>query len=225
VRPDRPFSFTEALASEGSPEVRLSELLRGAKAWVEATNLELLLDALLVDRPSCRDLFDRNDKIDHIGFLLPMWAKALVSHSANAAGFALGHRAFPSALVARELGRLTNRRRLETQIFKAHCRSLTGSSFAFEAFIPATDDAQVEAWIRSGVGNHVAVAISDPARFREIRGALLASGLPMSGFMYNRAVYLHGEDATILYFDLDRSEHPFRLEIRAQGDHVESGDS
>lgn len=201
-----------------APEERLVALLGDVRSWLEAARIEQLLDALTGD-PSLRALFDETDRIDHIGFLLPNWAKPIVSTAATDAGFPLGHRAFPSALLARELGRITGRRRLETQIFKAHGRSARGD-IAFEAFIPRTDDAQVETWIRGGVCNHVAIAMSAPERFAQVASRLVGAGIRMSSFMYGNAVYLPDEDATITYFDLDDSEHPFRLEVRAHGEHA-----
>jgi len=197
-------------------------MLQGVKMWLEAAHTDQVLDALLAGRPYPRALFDATDRVDHIGFLLPNWAKPMISEAATEAGFPLGHRAFPSSLVARELGRISGRRRLETQIFKAYGRTATGE-VAFEAFIPATDDAQVEAWIRGGVCNHVAIVMSAAERFKLLFGALASSGVSMSGFMYGNAVYLVDEDATIMYFDVDDREHPFRLEVRTQGDHAASG--
>ena len=217
VKPDRPFSFTDRVGV-ATNSGRLVDVLRGAMDWIEAADLGRLLDSLVGDHAACRELFDGNDRIDHVGFLLPGWAKAVLSSAATAAGFPLAHRAFPSSLVARELGRITNQRRLATNIFKAYGRTQVGAMVAFEAFIPDVADAQVETWIRRGVCNHVAIAIGAPERFRRLRSTFAAAGVSMSAFMYDRAVYLPNEDATIMYFDLDRSEHPFRLELRAEGD-------
>jgi hypothetical protein len=217
--PVRRFAFMDRIGPATEP-ARLVDVLRGAMEWIEAAALAPLLDSLLGQHTSHRALFDDTDRIDHIGFLLPGWAKAPLSPGAAAAGFPLAHRAFPSSLVARELGRITSQRRLATQIFKAYGRTQLGALVAFEAFIPAAADDRVEAWIRLGVCNHVAVVIESPERYRQIRSTFASVGIPMSGFMYDQAVYLPGEDATMMYFDLDRSEHPFRIELRTPGDHA-----
>lgn len=211
------FRFAACLESGAERGDRLVAMLRAVKTWLEATQIAQLLDHIL-GQTAMRALFEPADRIDHVGFLLPNWSKPLISGAAADAGFPLGHRAFPSSLVARELGRICGRRRLETQIFKAHGRTGHGE-VAFEAFIPATDDGQVEAWIRSGVCNHVAIAMSAPERFVKVGAGMANAGVRMSGFMYGNAAYLADEDATIMYFDLDDSEHPFRLEVRAHGEH------
>jgi hypothetical protein len=215
----QPFSYVAWLDGDGSPHARLVALLRNVRGWLEDANLSRLLDTLFADRPRVRALFGADDRLDHAGFLLPPWAKPLVSRAASEAGFPLGHRAFPSSLVARELGRIMGRRRLETHIFKAHGRG-ANRPVTFEAFIPATTDEIVEGWIRRGVCNHVAVAVAEPSRFVKIYDSFNELGVRMSSFMYNRAVVLPDEDATIMYFDLDTGEHPFRIEIRGEGEIV-----
>jgi hypothetical protein len=214
-----PFGFPTWLDGDGEPYARLVTMLRHVRVWIEATNLPRLLDVLFTDNLRARALFGADDRLDHAGFLLPPWAKPLVSRAASEAGFPLGHRAFPSALVARELGRIVGRRRLETHIFKAYGRGVNGK-ITFEAFIPATQDDVVEGWIRGGVCNHVAIAVAEPSRFVKIHDIFGELGVPMSGFMYNRAVCLPDEDATIMYFDLDTAKHPFRIEIRGEGEIV-----
>ncbi|HEY4181370.1 MAG TPA: hypothetical protein VGM90_31205 [Kofleriaceae bacterium] len=208
----------------GERESRLVALLKGARAWLDGTDDERLFDAMLGEHPGARALIAEGDRLDHIGFLLPPWAKEMVGQAATAAGFPLGQRAFPSALVARDLGRVVGRRRVETQIFKAHGRGRDESLVAFEAFLPNAADADVEDWIRRGVVQHVALEIADPTRFITIHDTFAVAGIPMAQFMYGNAVYLPGEDATIAYFDLDAAEHPFRLEVRVKGEHVRSAD-
>lgn len=204
----------------GDREARLVASLRGALEWLEDTSIDPLFDALLGEHPRCRALFGHADHLDHIGFLLPPWAKPMVGRAATAAGFPSGHRAFPSALVARELGRVVGKRRVETQIFKAHGRGQRHELVAFEAFIPNAPDTDVEDWIRQGIVQHVAVDIAEPARFDLIRDTFRTDGIPMAQFMFDRAVYLPGEDATIMYFDLDHGMHPFRLEVRVRGENT-----
>lgn len=210
--------FTTGVCAAADRAAALTEALRGAKAWLEAVDLGALLDELLAGHAECRATFTADDRIDHVGFLLPLWTKESLSPAASAAGFPLAHRAFPSSLITRELGRMTGQRRLPTQIFKAHGRTAAGDQVAFEAFLPAIDDARVEDWIRIGACNHIALRIATPERFQRIRDAFASAGFPMARFMYERPVYLPGEDATIQYFDLDNGEHPFRLEVRAAGD-------
>jgi hypothetical protein len=196
-------------------------MLRAARTWFATTTLEELLDREFANKPGCRVLFDSSVRIDHIGFLVPRWAKDILSQAATEAGFPLGHRAFPSALIARELGRLSGKRRLATQIFKAYAHG--DAAPAFEAFIPAADDATVGRWIADGVIDHVAVVVP-PERFQEIRSTLVGAGFAIAGFMYGRAVYLPGEDATMTYFDLGGGEHPYRLEVRTRGDFEDKSD-
>ncbi|HVK84826.1 MAG TPA: GH3 auxin-responsive promoter family protein [Kofleriaceae bacterium] len=217
--PEAPrLAFTTRLCGAEDRVAALEDTLRGAKAWLELASIEALLDDLLAGHPACRAAFTADDRIDHVGFLLPLWSKELLSPAASAAGFPLAHRAFPSSLITRELGRMIGQRRLPTQIFKAHGRTTGGDQIAFEAFLPDTDDARVEEWIRLGACNHIALRIATPDRFPHIRDAFAAAGFAMARFMYERPVYLPGEDATIQYFDLDNGEHPFRLEVRAAGE-------
>jgi hypothetical protein len=212
------FTFTRLVCDAPDRPAALAALLRGAKAWLEVTDLGALLDDLFADHPACRAQFTSDDRIDHAGFLLPRWTKELLGKTAAASGFPLAHKAFPSSLVTRELGRLVGQRRLPTMIFKASGRTAHGELTSVEAFIPDTDDARVEAWLRVNTCSHVAIRVADPARFAAIRDAVVAAGFPMSSFTYERSIYLPGEDATIQYFDLDGGEQPFRLEVRATGD-------
>ncbi|HEY4058505.1 MAG TPA: hypothetical protein VGM39_17955 [Kofleriaceae bacterium] len=220
MKPEQSFGFMDRLDDAGERETRLVALLKGARTWLEETNPDRLYDSMLGAQSRSRSFLAEGDRLDHIGFLLPPWAKEIVGKAATAAGFALGQRAFPSALVARDLGRVVGKRRVETQIFKAHGRGRDESLIAFEAFLPSAADADVEDWIRRGVVQHVALEMTDPARFCAIRASFVAEGIPMAQFMYGNAVYLPGEDATIAYFDLDGGEHPFRLEVRVRGEHT-----
>lgn len=213
----RPFAFGRALASGSMGHDCLVDFLRSVHAWFDATPLERLLDEVFQQHPTCRSLFGDGAYIDHVGFLVPRWTRDLISHAATEAGFALGHRAFPSALIARELGRLSGQRRLPTQIFKAYASPASRCTPAFEAFIPAADDHVVEAWMRDGAIEHVAVVV-EPEYFNEIRATAVDAGFPIAGFMYGRATYLPGEDATMTYYDLGGGEHPYRLEVRSRGD-------
>lgn len=215
------FSFTQHVSAAGDELARIVDVLRGAKDWLERVELGQFLDGALEGRARWRELFDARDSIDHIGFILPGWAKSLVSRAATTGGFPLNHKAFPSALFARELGRLLGRRRLETQIFKAHGRTASNAVVAFEAFIPSGEAEAVDTWVARGACNHVALLIDDAERFWRIRDAFLGAKIAMSGFMYDRAVYLPGEDSTIMYFDLDQSEFPLRLELRVAGEQID----
>jgi len=214
------FGFRGALLADGDRATQLTRALADGKTSFEARPLPVLLDELLAGRPRARAALDDALHLDHFGVLLAPSHRALVSAAASAAGFPLAHAAFPSALFTRELGRLSGKRRVPTTIFKAHGRTALSNALAIEVFFPDVADAQADEWIARGVGNHVAITMPDAASFEAATSALREDGLAISPFMYGRPLYLSTEEVTIVYFDLEASETPLRLELRVAGDAV-----
>jgi len=214
------FAFRAPLLSGRDPAAELTRALADGKAAFETRPLPRLLDEMLADHRRARAALEDALHLDHFGVLLAPSHRSLVSAAASAAGFPLAHAAFPSALFTRELGRLCGKRRVPTTIFKAHGRTASSNAIAVEIFFPDVDDAQASEWIARGVGNHVAVVLPDAASFTAAERALREDGLAVSGFMFDRPLYLVTEEVTIVYFDLEQGDAPLRLELRVAGDAV-----
>jgi hypothetical protein len=137
---------------------------------------------------------------------------------ATEAGFTLGHTAFPSTLLTRELGQLARKPRVPTTVFKQYGTTVASQHVAVEAFITNEDERLVRAWIEKGVGSHVAVELSDASIFAEVGRLFPAEGLAMPRFMDESPQFSIREGATIMYFELGSSSAPLRLEVRARGD-------
>jgi hypothetical protein len=212
------FAFRRALFEPGDRAERLTRTIAGGKAAFAARPLPSLLDQLLSGRPRARAALREALRLDHFGMLLSPADRPLLSTAAAAAGFPMAHAAFPSALFTRELGRLLEQRRVPTTIFKAHGRTASGNALAIEVFLPQIDDAQAEAWMARGVGNHVALVLPDAAAFTAATQALRDDGLRISWFMFDQPLYISTEEVTLVYFDLEESDAPLRLELRVAGD-------
>jgi hypothetical protein len=152
--------------------------------------------------------------VHHVGFLLPRQAEPHLERLARQAGFRGEHRAYPSALVARELGTLAGKELVPTTIHHFDGRSQSGSEISVEVFVPDAPEEQVRSWIGQGVAAHLALRARSRAAIFAIFELLGAAGNQLASFMKGRPMENPSEGSISLYYDLaldpDRS---FRVQF------------
>jgi hypothetical protein len=197
-----------------TPAESLDRSLTAAKRFLDALSVADLVAALV------RNEADRAPvaaaEVDHIGFLAPPGAEALIATAAERAGFSAGGIAFPSEFLARELAARAGRTR-PTTVVKHFGHTPAGRRVAVEVFVAEYDAPEVLRWIAEGVGVHVALEVGREA-FVEALRVLPHAGLTMPSFAGGRPHFIAREDVTIAYFDRGRPARPRRLEVRGKGD-------
>jgi hypothetical protein len=189
-------------APQDVDEGRVAASFRDAAHFLTTTTAETFLPTVLADPRRIRTILSLVSELDHVGFMAPVDSEAVIGPAARAAGFDMEQRTFPSTILARELGDLVGRGAVPTTIFKAQGELHLGARGVVEVAIPHdVDDEVVRAWIRRGIGAHVAFRIESPSYFPELRRLMESEGLRMPTFMNGEALRNPAEGVTTVFFD------------------------
>jgi hypothetical protein len=144
---------------------------------------------------------------------VPPGAEAAFRAAAAAAGFDRPTAAFPSRLVARELGMLAGSERVPTIVAKQRGAIDGHGAVAVEAFVPRAEDGLARGWLEHDVACHLAVDVAHAAAFEQVVARFPALGFPMPPFL-DGPHRVAAERATIAYFELGPAAPLPRLEVR-----------
>ncbi len=201
-------------ARTGSFDDRLRTCLREAKAFLETTSAEQIVEAVVTEPSLRRPLLAVLVELCHIGFLCPALLEpaAMVAAAADA-GFDLRQSTFASTILAHELGRLRGCDLVPTTVMKATGSSARKSEVHVELFVPDVEPHVTEAWIAESVGTHLGLSVATAEHFEEASALLRAAGFRVPPFMNERPMTNPADGVTALYLDRAVGGTPLRLEL------------
>ncbi|MCU1449027.1 MAG: hypothetical protein JWP02_1197 [Acidimicrobiales bacterium] len=190
---------------------------RAASFLATATPVEILA-GVLPATSRLREVAGLVSRVDHVGFLAPSCDETSLTSAADAAGFGLGRRTFPSTIFARELGALAGADSVSTTVFQAWGATPAGGDMLVEAFIPHDVPTDVlHGWTRAGVGTHVALCVDTDADLREVIGLMTQQGCLVPKFMNGEPLRNAAEKLAVVYLDGRWTPRPARLEFCHRG--------
>jgi len=145
--------------------------------------------------------------VDHVGFVRGPTPIARLVEAARLAGL-VEHRTFASRVLARELAMRSGLPQVPTTIFKA-----LGAPGVVEVFLPEAPGPVLEAWLREGVGAHVAVRLASPDQFPLALELLLEAGFVVPPGLGPRPIDNPDERVLVEYLDGVIDGAPLRLEL------------
>jgi hypothetical protein len=170
----------------------------------------------LLEEPTRTEVLGLVTGIDHVGFMAPSSAAALLPKVAADAGFDAGHRSFPSTVLARELGALIGVSEVPTTVFRAWGMSDSDRHMTVEAFVVQGVKPEVEAaWIRTGVAGHTAFAVESLAALHQVAIVMSEQGWSPPAGVGAQPAWNAAEELALVYFDRRLDGRTVRLEYCA----------
>jgi len=198
-----------------APQPLLSQCLEHAASFLAAATPASVLRALLAPAASVQ-VAARVTALDHVGFLAPSSAAALLPQEAAAAGFGQGHRSFPSTVVASERGALLGTPAVPTTVFRAWGWSRAGRAMTVEAFtVDGLPDDIESAWIRAGVATHVALSVAGADDLDEVSAVMVRERWEAPAGVSDGPAWNPDQGLALAYFDRPGAERVVRLEYCA----------
>lgn len=195
-----------------STKRRLEELLNHFYSAFNCEKQEAL-DVLFADFPKpLKNIIDEETvEIDHFAFLItPGMEVDEIKEILCQNGFCDNQRRFASVVMSKELGQKLNRDEVKTEIVKA---SITNGTREIEIFIPQESVENVQEWVNSGIGSHVAFRTKSERSLHIILEALNENCIPIPSFMRGKPLKNRTEGATVLYCEAFSGDYHYRVEF------------
>lgn len=194
---------------------RLEDVLFHIKEALE-TDIHEVIEILLskISQEARGQIEDCIEGIEHFAFIVsPDIKLETLDALTTQTGFPLNHQVLPSKVLAKELGALTFKDEVPTQIYKAWGFNRKHQDVGVEIFIPQTNPQLIDQWIHDGRGAHVALRVKDEKSMGVILKLVDAFHIEIPKFMHGQPMRNEKENATILYIDVDIEDYRFRLEF------------
>lgn len=191
---------------------RLEDLLNHFYSAFNCEKQEAL-EVLFADYPKpLKKIIDEETvEIDHFAFLIaPGMEVDEIKEILSQNGFCDNQRKFASVVMSKELGNKLNRDEVKTEIVKA---SITNGKREIEIFIPQESITNVQDWINSGIGSHVAFRTKSERSLYIILDALNENRVPIPSFMSGKPLKNMSEGAQVLYCDAFSGDYHYRVEF------------
>ena len=210
-------SLSRALAAALLADVptcsRLTAALDAVRSYLERVDAATLLRQAIDDDAARAQIAAHVAGVEHVGFLaLPGETLAMLPEAARAAGFDRDHELLTSQILARELSALAGRE-VVTQLFIARGPERAGGRVMAEVFVPQAEPERVAAWIRDGVGTHVALRLHAASQIEEVAAIFRGSGYRVPSFMNDRPMSNTTQRMKALYLDREPPNWHLRIEL------------